>query len=322
MTVHPKVSIVIPCFNAGRFLRKTLESVFAQTFQDFEVVAVDDGSTDDTREILKSYGPSINAQFGPNRGASFARNAGTAASTGDFIQYLDADDLLVPDALERRLAAMRDLEIDVAYSDWQRLVEEGNGEFKLGEIVARTMESIHPDPELATFTLFWCPPAAILYRRRIVERIGQWHEGLPVIQDARFLQDAALHRGKFIHVPGVGAYYRVHRTPSLSRRSSAAFNADCFKNALEIEQHWRRLEKFGEDQKQAVLDVIGYVARSSFESNKPLFERCFVELNRLQPGWFPREPKSMAVVGRIFGYRNAEFIAALYRRAKRFGRPA
>jgi hypothetical protein len=85
---------------------------------------------------------------------------------------------------------------------------------------------------------FWVPPAAILYRRDIVNRIGGWRQNLPVIQDARFLFDAAAQNAKFVHLPGVGALYRV-RTNSLSRRSRAGFIRDCVVNAGEIQSYWQ-----------------------------------------------------------------------------------
>ena len=217
----PTVSVIIPCFNAGQFLLETVESVFRQTFRDFEVILVDDGSTDNTRFLIESLGSRVRAAFGPNGGVATARDSGTQLSSGEFIQYLDADDLVTPDALSRRVEVLRQTNADVAYSDWQRLVR-WKETFELGDVVARTIESVHQDPQIALLTNFWCPPAAILYRRRIVNKIGRWNKTLPIIQDARFLLDAALSGARFAHVPGVTAFYRIHGT-SLSRRSRRAF---------------------------------------------------------------------------------------------------
>lgn len=111
------VSIVVPCYNAERFLVETLDSAFAQTYPHTEIIVIDDGSTDGTAELIRSYGGRVNAEFGPNRGASAARNRGTALARGEFIQYLDADDQLLSDAIERRVAALQETGADVAYSD-------------------------------------------------------------------------------------------------------------------------------------------------------------------------------------------------------------
>src|SRR5277367_2788041 len=97
------VSIIVPCYNAERFLVETLESAFVQSYQCTEIIVVDDGSTDRSAEIIRSYGNRVRGDFGPNRGASAARNRGTVLARGEFIQYLDADDLLPPGAIERRV---------------------------------------------------------------------------------------------------------------------------------------------------------------------------------------------------------------------------
>src|SRR5262245_14900968 len=89
------VSVVIPCYNAERFLAETLESAFAQTYPHTEIIVVDDGSTDGSAKLIKDYGDRVKAELGANRGGSAARNRGTALARGEFIQFLDADDVLV-----------------------------------------------------------------------------------------------------------------------------------------------------------------------------------------------------------------------------------
>src|SRR4051794_40223119 len=90
------VSVIIPCYNARRFLSDTLASVFAQSYRETQVIIIDDGSTDGTADLIRSFSDRIIAEHGPNRGVSAARNRGTALARGEFIQYLDADDLLIP----------------------------------------------------------------------------------------------------------------------------------------------------------------------------------------------------------------------------------
>src|SRR5205807_2009324 len=106
-----------------------------------------------------------------------------------------------------------------------------------GEIVARNMEEIHNDPQIACATDFWAPPAALLYRRHVVDAIGGWNEGLPIIQDARFLFDAAYHNARFVRVPGVSAYYRLS-PGTLSRGNDRKFILDIHRNGCEIQALW------------------------------------------------------------------------------------
>jgi glycosyltransferase involved in cell wall biosynthesis len=148
--------------------------------------------------VIRSYSDRVKAEFGPNCGASAARNRGTALARGEFVQYLDADDLLFPDAIAQRVAALQASGADVAYSDWEKLVETDQGTFEVGERAERRIEDIDSNPDIALLN-FWAPPAALTYRRTIVDKIGAWKEWLPIIQDARFFQDAALlspHRRK------------------------------------------------------------------------------------------------------------------------------
>ena len=99
----PKVSVVIPCYNQGAFLRETLNSVLAQTYSDYEIIVIDDGSTDPaTLSVLeKTDNPAVKIFKTRNGGLAMARNRGIAASTGDIILPLDADDLIAPIYLEK-----------------------------------------------------------------------------------------------------------------------------------------------------------------------------------------------------------------------------
>src|SRR5262245_21908195 len=104
--MQPLVSILIPAFNASRWIADTIQSALAQTWPRTEIIVVDDGSTDDTLAIARGFasqGVSVTTQ--PNRGASAARNVALARSRGDFIQWLDADDILAPDKIERQMEA-------------------------------------------------------------------------------------------------------------------------------------------------------------------------------------------------------------------------
>lgn len=103
----PVVSVVVPAYNAAWCVRKAIDSVLAQTFRDFELIVVDDGSTDDTPGVLASYGSAIRVIRQPNRGMGGARNAGIRAATGEFIAFLDSDDWWLPQKLERQVALMR-----------------------------------------------------------------------------------------------------------------------------------------------------------------------------------------------------------------------
>jgi len=282
-----RVSIVIPCFNAERTVGDTIESALAQTWRDIEIIVVDDGSSDRSGDIIREFKDRVRADFRPNRGASAARNRGTALATGACIQYLDADDLLAAGAVERRLEALNRSGADVAYSDWQRFEAGTDGSQRLGEIVGRRMEDVDPDAEIACATDFWAPPAALLYRRSIVDAIGSWHARLPVIQDARFLFDAARQRARFVHVPGVLAFYR-HVSSSLSRGNERVFMLDVYRNAIEIQSLWEEDGPLTDARRNALAGIFDMAARSFFQLGMAEFDDAVVRFK--------------AVSGRRFGY--------------------
>jgi glycosyltransferase involved in cell wall biosynthesis len=317
MQFTPLVSVIIPCYNAAPFLKETLDSVFKQTFQDYEIILIDDGSTDNTAQIVLSFGDKVVAEFTPNRGASAARNSGTQLAKGKFIQYLDADDLLKPDALEKRVKALLSTDADVAYCDWQQLVELEDGTFQPKTIRDRKIEDVHSDPEIALFKDFWCPPAALLYSKKILSKIGLWNESLPIIQDARFLLDAALVGGKFVHVPGVSAYYRVHGNNSLSRRSQIKFVLDCFYNACQVEEIWKKQGGITQERSIVLQQVYGQTARFFFEHDRQKFSEVREKIFVLNPSYIPPDPKALNILSRWFGYDQAEAIALKYRQLKK-----
>lgn len=108
MMSAPSVSVVIPCYNGGGFLRETIDSVLAQTYPVLEVIVVDDGSTDNSAVIAEEIGPPVRVLRQVNQGESVARNRGMDEAKGDWIAFLDADDYWMPTKLQKQLDAIND----------------------------------------------------------------------------------------------------------------------------------------------------------------------------------------------------------------------
>ena len=102
----PTVSVVIPAYNSASYLAEAVESALGQTFKDLEILVVDDGSTDETQELMRRYGPPVRCLSQENTGVATARNRGIDESRGRYVAFLDADDVWQPDKLEKQLAAL------------------------------------------------------------------------------------------------------------------------------------------------------------------------------------------------------------------------
>src|SRR5712691_7731645 len=119
MNSDPKVSIVMPAYNVAPYIRETLESVFAQTFSDYEVIIVNDGSpdTEELERVLEPFRDRIRYFKQENRGAGAARNVALRAARGEFIAFLDADDLWLPNYLDEQLRFIRTAACDLVCAD-------------------------------------------------------------------------------------------------------------------------------------------------------------------------------------------------------------
>lgn len=218
MSVPRLVSVVIPCYNQGRYLEEALQSVFAQTYPHLEIVVVDDGSEDDTASIAARFGGRIRFLQQPNRGLSAARNLGLASCTGAYLQFLDCDDRIEPEKIRRQVAFLEDHpDVGIVYSDVRY--------FSNSEPDARTLG---PYSEGAPFTpTLWEAPGTMLeklidrnvlavnsalVRRASVATIGPWNESLCAVEDWEFWIRCA-HAGVRFHYqdwPGTLALVRLH----------------------------------------------------------------------------------------------------------------
>jgi glycosyltransferase involved in cell wall biosynthesis len=171
----PCVSIVVPAYNAEAFLEATIRGVLAQTFTDFELLILDDGSTDATSEIARRHAtdPRVRVIRHANRGMSATRNAGLAMSRSEFVALLDADDVWHPRKLELQLAALAARpEADLCFTEFQTWHGEDAPTFFAREGDLSTEDRltgwIYPLMVMTNFTL----PSSVLYRRRLADRLG------------------------------------------------------------------------------------------------------------------------------------------------------
>lgn len=173
------VSVVITCFNYGKYLRHCIESVLGQTYTDFEIIVVNDGSTDNTEEIMNEYlaHPRIIYIKQQNSGQTVAKNLGIKQSSGSFVAFLDADDLWCCEKLEKQMALFARKDVAVAFSKARYINEEGEEiqNFKLSGkyLIPRA-------GKVTDFLLFdnFIPFSSAVVRRECLKRVGAFDESL------------------------------------------------------------------------------------------------------------------------------------------------
>jgi glycosyltransferase involved in cell wall biosynthesis len=305
------VSIIIPAYNAATTLPATINSALQQLSDEYdtEIIIVNDGSIDNTAEILGSFKDQCAIITTTNQGVSTARSTGLKRAKGNYIQYLDSDDLLMPGKIKQQLNALENAKADIAYGDWQKFTET-SGQIEITETITRQIKG---DPAIDIFTDFWCPPAALLYSRKIVDKLS-WSQNLPIIQDARYLLDATFAGGKIVYTPGIQAQYRIQQNNSLSQRDSLAFVKDCFINAKEIYALWEDDIETDTAKKEALINVLRNCISEFSVKDKTLFNQAISLLLKISPGYVPTQPGVHRSLSRLVGFKTAEKIASLKRK--------
>jgi len=176
--MSPRVSVIIPTFNRLAFVTEAIESVRKQTYADYELVVVDDGSTDETPQMLHRQYPDITTIRQPHRGVSAARNRGIARAQGTYLAFLDSDDLWMPQKLEKEMAFLEaNTGIPVCYTD---------------EIWIRRGRRVNPKKRHKKYSGWIFPqclplciisPSSVVIHRDIFKATGLFDETLPVCED-------------------------------------------------------------------------------------------------------------------------------------------
>jgi len=201
-----KISIVIPAYNAERYLAETLRSVFDQDHDDLEIIVVNDGSTDNTENIIHQFGDRIQYIYQENSGVSAARNRGMAAATGEYLLFLDADDTLLPGSLSERVALISARpHIGILHSGWKLITHTDEH-----------IDTVRPwtyAPRLDTMTwLLWKPvfPGAMLFRREDLLGAGGFDETLHQAEDVDLILRMSVKRVQAEWYRSVTVNYRQH----------------------------------------------------------------------------------------------------------------
>jgi glycosyltransferase involved in cell wall biosynthesis len=199
----PTVSVIIPCYNGSRYLRETLESVQAQSRPSLEVIVIDDGSTDDSAAIAESFDSSVRVIRQANQGESVARNRGIAEARGTYCMFLDADDLLHEQALEKLIAASGEDRAAVLMMGCAAFVDDPANIMKwFPACVDGFFEGVMAGNRGL--------PHSYLTPTDLVRKVGGFNQHIRFGEDWDFWCKVACTRPRVIAVDFTGAYYRTH----------------------------------------------------------------------------------------------------------------
>jgi glycosyltransferase involved in cell wall biosynthesis len=228
--MKPLVSILIPAFNAEKTIAYTIRSATTQTWHSKEIIVVDDGSEDKTAEVARRFvSKQVRVVSAENRGAAAARNHAFQLCQGDYIQWLDADDLLAPDKIERQLGALG--EIDgrriLFSSSWAPFYHRIRSARFVHNSLCQDLSPVEwllrkMGENLHMQTATW------LTSRELAEAAGPWDTGLQSDDDGEYFCRVLLASEGTRYLPGTGVFYRVTSTSRLSHIG----NSDEKKNAM------------------------------------------------------------------------------------------
>ncbi len=307
LVVTPLVSVIIPCYNAERWLAATLDSALAQTWTVLEIIVVNDGSHDGSLRLARRFeARGVRILDQPNRGASATRNAGLRVARGEFIQFLDADDLLTPEKIARQVALLSTAARgSIAAGPW--------GRFETDPVAAVFVpEENWRDCDPVTWLILnfrgrgMMPPAAWLTPRAIVERAGSWDERLTLNDDGEFFCRALLASAGVRFCRDARTLYRSNVPCSLSgRHTSAAWRSALLSQQL-CAQHLLARENTPRTR-AACADLLRRLAFAVWRDDHALAAECEAEARAYGGSkLLPEGGRLHQLVARTLGWRTAQ----------------
>jgi glycosyltransferase involved in cell wall biosynthesis len=194
----PLISCIIPVYNGEQFLREAIDSIMAQSYRSVEVIVVDDGSTDGTATVVRSYGDKINYLWQTNSGPAAARNLGMSFAKGEYIAFLDADDLWYPEKLATQMARFK------ACSEIELCLTH----LKTFQMRKPSVSSLSDEDLVTVITPYTL--SSVLVRRSLIDKLGKFNEYVLLGEDTDWFTRAT-NQGTVIEIiPEPLVYKRLH----------------------------------------------------------------------------------------------------------------
>lgn len=253
--MKPRVSILIPAFNAEKWLASTLRSAIAQTWQEKEIIIVNDGSSDKTLTIARQFESSlVQVVSQKNQGAAAAKNEALSLSRGDYIQWLDADDLLAPDKIAKQMEVLGQSQSKrmLVSSAWASFIyRHGRANF--------TPDALWADLSPTEFLLrkigqnLYMPAHGWLVSRELTEAAGNWDRTLPVDDDGEYFCRVILASEGIRFVPEAKVYYRASGSNRVSHIGRSDKKLECQWRSMQLHIRYLRSLESSERAREACV---------------------------------------------------------------------
>jgi len=309
------ISILIPCFNAERWIAGAIDSALAQTWPHKEVIVVDDGSTDGSVEIIRSYGDRIRWEARAHAGANPTRNRLLELASGEWLQYLDADDYLLPEKVEKYARSLNDRD------DTDILYGPATLELWSGGSVHREITPI-PEPRDPWILLVrWYLPqtGAPLWRKQAIVDVGGWKPDQPCAQEHELYLRLLIGGKRFTYQPENGAVYRYWGTSTISRRD----NPETRRRRLEVldraEEFLRTTNALSAERLHAINVTRFSTARLAWHDDRDEARAIMSAVSKSEPGFVPSGPAApprYQFLYRWLGFDASEQLAHWFRKGR------
>ena len=309
------VSILIPCYNAERWVGQAIESALAQTWAEKEVIVVDDGSKDGSLGVIRSFGDRIRWETGPNRGGNPARNRLLELARGEWLQYLDADDYLLPEKVAGQMEFLAEHpETDVVYGP--STIESWSEKESRRELLP--IPEPH-DPWVLLARWYLPQTGAPLWRKQALVDVDGWKPDQPCCQEHELYLRLLMAGRTLTYCPHNGSVYRQWSEQTVCRRDQP----EVWRQRLQIEQ---RAETFLRERNELSPERQWAINMARFEAARFAWQRDQAEALRLMelirrsdPDFVPAGAAAQSryrMVYRLLGFRAAETVADWMRRGR------
>jgi len=306
------ISILIPCFNAERWIGGAIESALAQSWPDKEVVVVDDGSTDGSAAVVQGFGSRIRFETQPHSGANPARNRLLELARAEWVQYLDADDYLMPDKVAPQARALETAgDVDVLYGP-------ATLELWSEQRVDRSITAV-PEPHDPWLLLVrWQLPqtGAPLWRKQAILDAGGWTPDQPCAQEHELYLRLLMHQKRFAYHPTNGAVYRYWTTATISRRNGAETRTRRLEVLQRAEDHLRQIGALTRERADAINATRFGVARMAWLEDRDEAHAIVAAIEQSDSSFVPTgpaAPRHYRMLYQLLGFDGAERVAAVFR---------